>query len=261
MERWHAKVISGFAMFVTILICFLLPIKLTGFFRRRGDKGQYFLDLMGCFAGGVFLAAYLIFMAPSVRQLLLDNLMQPNGIEYPLPDMLIGVGFFILLVINRIVIIMSKVSKRRSKRLKQPQELMTLPNKGDGNGQHLPNNKELVNGNSQSVMQSDTATELVENDVACIDIDLDDLEDACPVHANNPYPLPRRSSITDVAKQDSTVRSIVMMLALSLDSVLEGITTGLKTTMIEAGTLRIFAIFVNWFMTFYFGICISYDCV
>ena len=159
---------------------------------------------------------------------------------------------------------MSKVSKRRSKRLKQPQELTSSPKEGDGDCQHLPNKKELVNGNSQSVMQSDTATELVQNDVACIDIDLDDLEDACPVHANNPYPLPRRSSITDVAKQDSTVRSIVMMLALSLDSVLEGITTGLKTTMIEAGTFRIFAVFVNSFMTFYlvFTICIFFgQCV
>lgn len=235
MERWHAKVISGVAMFVVILICFLLPIKLTGFFRRRGDKGQYFLDLLGCFAGGVFLAAYLIFMAPSVRQLLLDNLMQPNGIEYPIPDMLIGVGFFILLVINRIVITMSKVSKRRSKRLKQPKELTCVSTKGSGDCSQEADAMESRNGNAHGVIgQSDTAAQLVDNDVACNnDIDIDDLEDACPVHANNPYPLPRRSSITDVAKQDSTVRSIVMMLALSLDSVLEGITTGLKTTMIE----------------------------
>jgi len=249
MERWHAKVISGVAMFVTILVCFLLPIKLTGFFRRRGDKGQYFLDLLGCFAGGVFLAAYLIFMAPSVRQLLLDNLMQPNGIEYPIPDMLIGVGFFILLVINRIVITMSKVSKRRTKRLKQPKELTELPTTGAGDYQHEPVQKETTNGSIHSVLRSDTATGLVENDVTCIDIDPDDLEDACPVHANNPYPLPRRSSITDVAKQDSTVRSIVMMLALSLDSVLEGITTGLKTTMIEVGTVVIFSLlFMNSFI-------------
>jgi len=240
MERWHAKVISGFAMFVTMLICFLLPIKLSGFFRRRGDRGQYFLDLLGCFAGGVFLAAYLIFMAPSVRQLLLENLMQPNGIEYPLPDMLIGVGFFILLVINRVVITMSKVSKRRSKRLKQPKQLTAFPNNEAGDCHREPDEKENANGSAHPVLRSDTATGLVENDDTRVDIDPDDLEDACPVHANNPYPLPRRSSITDVAKQDSTARSIVMMLALSLDSVLEGITTGLKTTVVEVGTVRIF---------------------
>jgi len=160
--------------------------------------------------------------------------------------MLIGVGFFILLFINRIVINMSKVSKRRSKRLKQIQELNALPDKLDGECQHAhapPNEKKVANGNAQiahaMVRSPDTtSTGLVENDAACIsDIDFDDSEDACPVHANNPYPLPRRSSITDVAKQDSTIRSIVMMLALSLDSVLEGITTGLKTTMIEVGTI------------------------
>jgi len=109
MKRWHIKAICGALMLVAMLICFLLPIKLTVYFRRRGDNGQHYLDLLACFAGGVFLAAYLIFMAPAVRELIFINLMVPNGIEYPLPDMLIGIGFFILLLLNRVVISMSKI--------------------------------------------------------------------------------------------------------------------------------------------------------
>lgn len=109
MKRWEIKIVCGVVMLIAMLVCFLLPIKLTVFFRRRGDNGQYYLDLLSCFAGGVFLAAYLIFMAPAVRELLLVNVMIPYRIEYPLPDMLIGVGFFILLILNRVVISISEV--------------------------------------------------------------------------------------------------------------------------------------------------------
>lgn len=108
MERWQTKAVCGALMLVVILICFLLPIKLTVYFRRRGDSGQYLLDLLACFAGGVFLAAYLVFMAPAVRELIVESLMKPYRIEYPLPDMFIGVGFFILLLLNRLVVSMSK---------------------------------------------------------------------------------------------------------------------------------------------------------
>jgi len=59
-------------------------------------------------------------------------------------------------------------------------------------------------------------------------------------NSHSQYPLPRRSSIADVAQQESTTRSIIMMLALSLDSILEGVTTGLKTTAVE-----VWAIFIG----------------
>jgi len=242
-------------MLFAILFCFLLPIRLTGFFRRKGDNGQYFLDLLACFAGGVFLAAYLIFMAPSVRELILENLMRPRGIEYPLPDMLIGIGFFLLLLLNRVVITMSKITKRRKLKKEESKRSTAMFPESElsgGNGIMIGNG---ANGDSEMMTRessangivlmlghSDTTTGLVDNDPAdatCIDIN-DELDTACPVHTNNPYPLPRRSSITDVAHQDSTVRSIIMMLALSLDSVLEGITTGLKTTTVE-----VWAIFIG----------------
>jgi len=240
MERWVAKVIAGVVMFVAILVCFLLPIKLTGFFLRKGNRGQYYLDLLACFAGGVFLAAYLMFMAPSVRELLVESLMRPNGIEYPLPDMLIGIGFFVLLLINRTVITMSKLSTRVRNREKQdvdcvastsfaPREFAPLAHNG---ARHSKENeldeRDSVNGIVLHIARSETTTAMI-----TIEPDIDIEQQT----TNSPYPLPRRSSITDVAHQDTTVRSIIMMLALSLDSILEGITTGLKTTTVEVAVI------------------------
>lgn len=256
MERWHAKAIAGVVMFVAILVCFLLPIKLTVYFRRRGDNGQYYLDLLACFAGGVFLAAYLIFMAPAVRELLLENLMIPYEIEYPIPDMLIGVGFFILLLLNRVVVSMSEISKkkRRRRHLNSPEMGNCDGDRaGEMEGKHLSNSSSAAtqltaissNGNfhhhlhchdddQRRVKTKDASVEADEYSVGII-LGGDDLD-----FPHNPYPLPRRSSITDVAHQESTTRSIMMMLALSLDSVFEGITTGLKTTTIE-----VWAIFIG----------------
>lgn len=247
MERWHAKVIAGIGMFIAILVCFLLPIKLTVFFRRRGDNGQYYLDLLGCFAGGVFLAAYLMFMAPAVRELFLESLMKPYQIEYPLPDMLIGFGFFILLLLNRIVVSMSKFSKERFYLHHHMHDL----NAADTSAKPLSTSStaatELTSDRSNGMLleplEFDDDKRVKEVDVA-IEVEVvsmtNDAEEEFPRDPNNPFPLPRRSSITDVAHQDSTMRSIIMMMALSLDSVFEGVTTGLKTTNIE-----VWAIFIG----------------
>jgi len=80
--------ICGIIMFIVMPICFLLPIKMAVVIKRWGTRGQYILDLLTCFAGGVFLASYLVFMAPAVRMLIEENLMRPYDIVYPLPDMI-----------------------------------------------------------------------------------------------------------------------------------------------------------------------------
>lgn len=238
--------ISGVVMLFAILICFLLPIKLTVYFRRRGDNGQYYLDLLACFAGGVFLAAYLIFMAPAVRELLLENLMKPYAIEYPIPDMLIGIGFFILLLLNRVVVSLSKFSKRRRHHHMKENDDDTRNGKSLTTSSSAATQLTTVSSNGTLLEPLNTGdyghTKSVEAAVGTDEFSIEVAfpEDEFPHDPNSPYPLPRRSSITDVAHQDSMTRSIIMMLALSLDSVFEGITTGLKTTTVE-----VWAIFIG----------------
>ena len=220
MERWHAKAITGVVMFFSILFCFLLPIKLSVFFRKKGDRGQYYLDILACFAGGVFLAVYLIFMAPAARDLILENLMIPNKVDYPIPDVLIGTGFFIMLIINRLAVSCNYLTrKNKSKKV--------LNIRAD-----IHHSESGTNSVANSSKPSSENFDLADNrEIVATEI----LSDS-----NNPYPLARRSSINDVAHQETVVRSMVMMLALSLDSVFEGLTTGLKTTIIE-----VWAIFIG----------------
>ena len=88
------------------------------------------LDLLTCFAGGVFLASYLVFMAPAVRVLIEENLMKENGIEYPLPDMIIGLGFFGMLMLDKLVKTLSNMTKKK----KRPSE--SAENAAKTNGIH-----------------------------------------------------------------------------------------------------------------------------
>lgn len=238
MEIWHIKTISGIVMFVAVLVCFLLPIKLNKFFRRLSDKGQYCFDLLTCFAGGVFLSVYLLFMAPAARELIVEGLMKPHRIEYPIPDVLIGAGFCVILLLNRVVVSLSRFSRRQrnhhgstisatgsgAKPLSTSSTATTeLAADDRGNGTH----RAYENDNHSNRVDSAVDVEAISLAIATADDDAEDLP-------QDPHPLPcRSSSIGDVARQDSMARSIVLMMALSLDSVLEGATTGLKTTVIE----------------------------
>lgn len=234
MEIWHVKTISGILMFVAILVCFLLPIKLTKFFCRSSNNGQYVFDLLTCFAGGVFLSVYLLFMAPAARELIVEGLMKPHQIEYPIPDVLIGAGFCAILLLNRVVVSLSRFSRERrdhhrggtsatgsgAKPLSASSTATTELAADCANGTHLA----YENDNRSNRVDSAVDVEAVSLAVVTTEDNAEDLPQD---------PSLCRSSIVDVARQDSMARSIVLMMALSLDSVLEGATTGLKTTVVE----------------------------
>lgn len=111
MERWVAKLIAFFLIFITMTISGLLPIKVENWFHRKGEKGLYYLSIINCFGGGVFFGAYLMHMAPEVREVLEDSLLTPNNIIYPIPELMTAVGFFLLLYVDKLVMWLSTKKK------------------------------------------------------------------------------------------------------------------------------------------------------
>ncbi len=59
------------------------------------------LDIMTCFGGGVLFGTYLITMTPEVRMLLEHGV--SHDIDYPLPEVLTGLGFFMMLFVEKLV--------------------------------------------------------------------------------------------------------------------------------------------------------------
>ena len=53
-----------------------------------------------CFGGGVFFATYILHMTTEVRLILEPALLEPYNINYPLPELLMAVGFFIVMFLE-----------------------------------------------------------------------------------------------------------------------------------------------------------------
>jgi len=255
MYRWHAKMICGIIMFIDMPICFLLPVKMADVFRRWGERGQFVLDILTCFAGGVFLASYLVFMAPAVRVLIEVNLMIPNRIAYPLPDMIIGLGFFGMMMIDKLVKFISKKTMGHKAHEEVGEHKLNESHVKIGNGSDVTATEmsKLTNSNASNLHRqisgviddnedegseaefdrSDIGATLSPNQVAI-------LSGASRIDSSQT--CSRRQSIIEAAEEgtESMTRSVVMMLALSIDSVLEGMTIGLKKTVVE-----VWAIFIG----------------
>lgn len=201
MLRWEAKVVCGAIMFVAMLVVTLLPIKLTNVFLRQGARGQFILDLLTCFGGGVFMAVYLLFMSPEARLLLEENFMKERNINYPLPEALIGGGFFLVMAVEKLV-----------------HHLNRDPAPEDVSISDLGVENNIKKSESQLTLQTTIST--VSSATEC-------LEDR-PVYITSEstievLPAPENPS-------PSSTRAIIMALALGLDSVLEGMTIGLQRT-------------------------------
>ena len=97
LSKFLAMIISS----GIILVCFLIPIRVSTFVERTEGKGRWFLRACTCFGGGVFLGTYMLFMRPEVRTLLEESLMVPEGIKYPLPEAVSGAGFFLIFFIGK----------------------------------------------------------------------------------------------------------------------------------------------------------------
>jgi len=255
MYRWQAKMVCGIIMFVDMPICFLLPVKMAGVFRRWGTRGQFVLDVLTCFAGGVFLASYLVFMAPAVRVLIEVNLMTPNRIAYPLPDMIIGLGFFGMMMIDKLVKIISKKTMGRKQRVETDENKSNESHLKMENGRDIAVTEMSKLGNSNaSNLHRQISGVVEENEDEGSELEFDRSNIGATLSPNqvallsgtskidSSQNLSRRQSIIEAAEEstESMTRSIVMMLALSIDSVLEGMTIGLKKTVVE-----VWAIFIG----------------
>ena len=79
------------------------------------------LKVMGylmCFGGGVFLGTFLLHMLPEVTDILQTSLIQPHNIKYNLAELLVGIGFFMILFVEEFVKVCRKIRTKRSAKRK-----------------------------------------------------------------------------------------------------------------------------------------------
>jgi len=77
--------------------------------RGRRRRSNFTLDVLNCFAGGVFLATSLLHMLPDVRQdvdtarRLISDVRSPTYVDFPMAEFVTSVGFFVVLVLEEVM--------------------------------------------------------------------------------------------------------------------------------------------------------------
>jgi len=104
MPRWVVKLFALVGTFLLPLFCTILPYKVSGYIARKGASGKQLLSYLMCLGGGIFLGTYLLHMGPEVQTILRNSLLDPYGITYPVPELIVGVGFFIVLFAEKLVL-------------------------------------------------------------------------------------------------------------------------------------------------------------
>ncbi|XP_041849133.1 zinc transporter ZIP1 [Melanotaenia boesemani] len=101
----RVKIVALFGlMFLTVLFGFI-PARVRWFRDTNGtETHRTFLSLISCFAGGVFLAACLLDIIPDYLSDISAELdAQMVETSFPLPEFIIAAGFFMVLILEKIV--------------------------------------------------------------------------------------------------------------------------------------------------------------
>jgi len=127
MEVWGTKVVALFVMGILTLFVGLFPIWLLKHFRSSltNKNSRKLLDrvlsLLNCFVGGVFLATTLLHMLPEAREAT-EAYMSEYGIEieFAVAEFTVAVGFFVVMVIEHIVMVCRQTpTKKKSPKKKK----------------------------------------------------------------------------------------------------------------------------------------------
>ncbi|KAK2146639.1 hypothetical protein LSH36_593g01018 [Paralvinella palmiformis] len=238
MERWEAKVICLFGIMILPFVCTMAPYKVHEHFARKGKSGKRVLSCLMCFGGGVFFATFILHMGPEVRYILDEALIQPNNIQYPVADLIIGLGFFVVFFLEKIILKCYK--KQQLKKRARRQEQCYQFNKVNSNvttaspiengvwPQDAKNLSHVVNGTlvpSERIIDPENCP-LKGTGECCTDTPDITIQ---MMTAENEELAAAKAAEEDIAYAHNT-RSLVLVVALSLHRIFEGMSLGLQHT-------------------------------
>lgn len=249
MDDNEAKILSLFALLGLTVLFGLIPWTFLASGSRPITGGRYRragVSLANCFAGGIFLGTCLLHLLPNVRNKYRYVLCRKNSItDYPLAELTVAIGFFIVLIFEQVVLVFHKPRRRhqRSTREVPPNGCNRQPschNCVPESNENRPVRETLSSGSvqiSESVLSvesgasstngpvgTDPAERQDQTSIFSVEIGDDDLE----------VELLMRK-----AGRQATIRALLLLAALSLHSLFEGLALGLQNT--TSDVLTVFA--------------------
>lgn len=246
MERWQAKLMALLGSFVLPLLATLLPYKLSDYVAKKGDAGKRVLSCLMCFGGGIFFGTYLLHMAPEVQLLLQNALVEPYNVQYPVQNLLTGLGFFLVLFSEKLVLKWNKQRLSRRQHRSAAFEVIDIKEARNGDVRHGPPNADAdCELDGPWLRQADRNLPLAKGDATPDGGGLED--EACVVHTDSVVRLTDDHKVipgTEWNKHETeakdpehhhhhhhNTRSIILIVALSMHRIFEGMTIGLQSSV------------------------------
>ena len=211
-------------------ICFgMLPIKLviwnrTNSIRDRPNWLKTAISLANCFSGGVFVAACLLDLFPDVRESIdkvLDELenIYHTTIDYPVAEFIIVFGFLLVLIIEQIVLELKDYFKR-------PRAVVS------------------VNAEEDESSETDNLLPQIPNYGAVEARQLNGSGNSVDHHEHNHL----------MFEEHSSLRSLILLLALTFHSLFEGMAIGLQSEYGQLISIFVAVIIHKAIMAFSLGL-------
>ncbi|KAL8606900.1 hypothetical protein ACOMHN_048696 [Nucella lapillus] len=249
-------------LFVLTFCLGLLPVKLMTVIQRNaaasldsGSEGgrskaklstcKRVLSFLSCFAAGVFLATCFLDLLPSVRKRLITVLFEMNILTgFPLAEFIMSAGLFFILIVEQIVLLV-KESRSADSEVRRP--LLGKAN----DRRDIENASDTSYGEDHEFLRSDHSITGISDQP-----DIGSVEDLRQPE-NSVMSTNRQRSDSNLSghhhhhhhhhdhdglQNHSPLRALMMVLALSLHSVFEGLAVGLQPS--TGQVLGIFAALV-----------------
>ena len=234
-EVLAAKVIALVSMQLLTLVAGLLPIRLITSLKNAGTRTQsrstFIISLLNCFAGGVFLATTFLHLLPEVGEIV-DELLQEANIEssFPVAEFIVSVGFFLLMLLEHLV--MSLQHTDHGSELPTSPPLLQESTASESNAQS--NRYGSISEGHHNHENRDTEPKPISRH-SCertLMANIEANEENC-VHVIHPTHHESHHKTTDI----HGIRSFMLLLALSLHTIFEGLAIGLQSTRQQVWTL------------------------
>lgn len=233
------KIIILVGMFVATITASLLPLTLVS---SSGHSRKLMLSLCSCFSGGVFLSALFLDLMPDTKEAwdsVLDEYQKTYKIviDYPVQQFVLCFGFFLVFIIEQMILeykegLHTQRGPIREARVNDE----NAPLLGNGHSENGAESRLRYSSNTESLAPLNS----IEN----------------PILAENPDGQHDHTHMDGVFHH-STLRSLILLMALSFHSVFEGLAIGLQESLSQLISLFLAVIAHKGVMAFSLGLTLA----
>ncbi|XP_064625073.1 zinc transporter ZIP3-like [Lineus longissimus] len=241
MDLLTLKIICLIAVFFGCLVFALLPLKLVPKKKEhQSRRSRRILSFLNCTAGGVFLGTCFIGLFPTVRDKF-ASVLQKTTLDYPIAELTMILGYFLIIFIEQFTIVCAPGEGHVNHGSVPHMEMGQVEN-----GARRHPTAQQGHRDGQNLVQDGPESSDEE--------DIFDSQEQHPLAKVSDPPSHSHGHSHANIFQGSILRSYILLLALSIHSIFEGMALGLQESVTSTIHLFIAVIVHEVLVSFAMGV-------